>query len=287
MHDLLTSKSSATFSQAYVLFKTPQAATAVKHKIESFGGSQQYTKKFTVSYTNPYTNPFRTLPKDGPTRNNAPANNNRSAPGSYGNSGAGSTGGSSQPFNSGSSGYRSNRGAGYNNRGGGMNMSGYNRGGFHQPVTGSFQASGMSGFQGSPMGGMQSYGGFQNGGGMMGGMRGGPMGIRGGRGSINSSGMMGMPMTGMGIGAMGGLGMSIPQLNGGMGMQGMQGSHFRPHMDHVGLQEVSASPKGQSLPPIPLAMQISNSSFTSLRPLPIRGRAALPAGNFPSSAWAH
>lgn len=171
-----------------------------------------------------------------------------------------------------------------------MNMSGYNRGGFHQPVGGSFQASGMSGFQGSPMGGMQSYGGFQNRGAMMGGMRGGPMGIRGGRGGINSGGMMGMPMTGMGMGAMGGLGMSMPQLNGGMGMhgmQGMQGSYFHPHMDHVGLQEVSASPKEQSLPPIPQATQKPNSSSTSLHPLPIRGRAALSAGDVSSSAWTH
>ena len=167
-----------------------------------------------------------------------------------------------------------------------MNMSGYNRGGFHQPVGGSFQASGMSGFQGSPMGGMQSYGGFQNRGAMMGGMRGGPMGIRGGRGGINSGGMMGMPMTGMGMGAMGGLGMSMPQLNGGMGMQGMQGSHFPPYMDHVGLQEVSASPKEQSLPPIPQATQNTNSSLTGLHTLPIRGRVATPAGSASSSAWA-
>ena len=142
-----------------------------------------------------------------------------------------------------------------------MNMSGYNRGGYHQPVTGSFQASGMSGFQGSPMGSMQSYGGFQNRGAMMGGMRGGPMGIRGGRGGINSGGMMGMPLNGMGMGAMGGLGMGMAQLNGGMGMQGMQGSRFRPHMDHVG-------------------------HTTSLHSLPVRGWAALPASNAPSSAWA-
>ena len=168
-----------------------------------------------------------------------------------------------------------------------MNMSGYNRGGFHQTVGGSFQASGMSGFQGPPMGGMQSYGGFQNRGAMMGGMRGGPMGIRGGRGGINSGGMMGMPMTGMGMGAMGGLGMSMPGGMGMQGMQGMQGSHFHPHMDHVGIQEVSASPKEQSLPPIPQAMQKPNSSSTSLHTLPIRGRAALPAGDVPSSAWAH
>lgn len=63
----------------------------------------------------------------------------------------------------------------------------------------------------------------------MGGMRGGPMGIRGARGGINPSGMMGMSMTGMGMGAMGGMGMTMPQLSGGMGMQGMQGSHFHPH----------------------------------------------------------
>ncbi|KAF6237029.1 hypothetical protein HO173_004908 [Letharia columbiana] len=211
--------------QAYVLFKTPQAATAAKHKIESFGEGQQYTKKFTVSYTNPYTNPFRTLPKDGPARNNAPVNNNRSTSGSYGGAGAGGTGGTPQSFNNGSGGYRGNRGGGYNNRGGGMNnMSGYSRGGFQQPVTGSFQGSGMGGFQGSPMGGMQSYGGFQTRGAMMGGMRGGPMGMRGGRGGINPSGIMGMPMTGMGMSAMGGMGMSMPQMNGGMGMQ----AHYNP-----------------------------------------------------------
>lgn len=211
--------------QAYVLFKTPQAATAAKHKIESFSEGQQYTKRFTVSYTNPYTNPFRTLPKDGPARNNAPTNNHRSTPGSYGNVGAGAPGGTSQSFNNnGSGGYRGNRGGGYNNRGGGINMSGYNRAGFQQSVTGSFQGPGMGGFQSSPMGGMQSYGGFQNRGGMMGGMRGGPMGMRGGRGVMNPSGMMGMPMTGMAMGAMGGMGMSMPQMNGGMGMQ----AHYNP-----------------------------------------------------------
>ena len=280
--------SSTFFSQAYVLFKTPQAATAAKHKIESFGEGQQYTKKFTVSYTNPYTNPFRTLPKDGPARNNAPTNNNRSTPGSYGNPGAGGTGSSSQSFNNGSGGYRGHRGGGYNNRGGGMNnMSGYNRGGFQQPVTGSFQGSGMGGFQASPMGGMQSYGGFQNRGGMMGGMRGGPMGMRGGRGGMSPGGMMGMPMTGMGMGAMGGIGMSMPQMNGGMGMQGMQGSYFHPYMNSVGLYGSSASPVGQSSPSIPKAMHYLPSASTSLpRPL-IRGRLGPPKSSAPSSAWAH
>ena len=288
LYELLIRRSSTPFSQAYVLFKTPQAATAAKHKIESFGEGQQYTKKFTVSYTNPYTNPFRTLPKDGPARNSAPANNNRSAPGSYSSPGAGSTGGTSQSFNSSSGGYRGNRGGGYNNRGGGMNnMSGYNRGGFQQTVTGSFQGPGMGGFQGSPLGGMQSYGGFQNRGGMMGGMRSGPMGIRGGRGGMNPSGMMGMPMTGIGMGAMGGMGMSMPQLNGGMGMQGMQGSQCHPLVNPVGLYGLSASRARQSLPSPPRVMRSSISVSTSLPPPLTRGRTAPPTGNAPSSVWAH
>lgn len=284
---MLIKRPSTSFSQAYVLFKTPQAATAAKHKIESFGEGQQYTKKFTVSYTNPYTNPFRTLPKDGPARNNAPASNNRSTSGSYGSPGAGGAGGTSQSFSHGSGGYRGNRGGGYNNQGRGMNnMSGYSRGGFQQPVTGSFQGSGMGGFQGSPMGGMQSYGSFQNRGGMMGGLRGGPMGMRGGRGGMNPSGMMGMPMTGMGMGAMGGMGISMPQMNGGMGMQGMQGSHFQPHMNAVGLYGLSASPVGQSSPSIPQTMHYSHSASTSLPPPLVRGRPTPPKGSAPSSAWA-
>lgn len=278
-------RSPKCYSQAYVQFKTPQAATAAKHKIEFFGEGQQYAKKFTVSYTNPYTNPFRTLPKDGPARNNAPTNNNRSTTGSYGSSGAVGSGGTSQSFSNGSGGYRGNRGGGYKNRGGGMNnMPGYNRGGFQQPATGSFQNTGMGGFQGSPMGGMQSYGGFQNRGNMVGGMRAGPMGMRGGRGGMNPGGMVGMPMTGMGMGAMGGMGMGMPQMSGGMGMQGMQGSHFSSHMNFVGLRGLSASPVGQSLPSTPQAIHFPSSASTSL-PSPLnRGRPTLPTA--PSSVWA-
>ena len=166
-------------------------------------------------------------------------------------------------------------------------MPGYNRGGFQQPVTGSFQGSGIGGFQGSPMGGMQSYGGFPNRGGMMGGLRGGPMGMRGGRGGMNPGGMMGMPMTGMGMGAMGGMGMSMPQMNGGMSMQGMQCSHFQPHMNPVGLYESSASPVGQSSPPIPQALHNLPSASPSHPPSLIRGQPASPTGNVFSSAWAH
>ena len=229
--------------QAYVLFKSPQAATAAKQKIESFGEGQQYTKKFSVSYTNPFTNPFRTLPKDGPMRN---ANNSRSNAGSYGNSGGmGNLASQQTGFNSSGGGYRGSRGGGYNNRGGGT--SSYNRGGFQQPSTGGFQGGPMGGFQNAPMGGMQQYGGFQSRGGMMGGMRGGPMGMRGGRGGIGPNGMMSMPMGNMGmpnIGAqMGGMGMGMPQ----MGMQGMHGLPVYPS-PHVSGQYMSqASPLGGSL----------------------------------------
>ncbi len=167
------------------------------------------------------------------------------------------------------------------------NMSGYNRGGFQQPVTGSFQSSGMGGFQGSPMGGMQSYGGFPNRGAMMGGMRGGPMGMRGGRAGMNTGAMMGMPMTGMGMSAMGGMGMSMPQMNGGMGMQGMQGSHFHPYMNPLGLYGSSASLVGRSSPSTPQAMHYSPSASTSLPPSRVRGRPGPPTSSAPSSAWAH
>ena len=83
----------------------------------------------------------------------------------------------------------------------------------------------MNTFQNNPMGGMPPYGGFQNRGGMMGGMRGNAMGMRGGRGGMSPNGMMGIPMGGMNMGGMPGLmgnmGMSMPQMNGSMGMQGM------------------------------------------------------------------
>ncbi|KAG8534237.1 uncharacterized protein KY384_001081 [Bacidia gigantensis] len=145
--------------QVYATFRTTQAATAVKQKIESFGEGQQYSKKFAVSYSNPYNNPFRTLPKDGPLRNAASANNPRS------NSGAVST--------YASNGYRGGRGGSYNNRGGGGG-SNYSRAGF--PTQ--FQNSAMGNFP--QMGSMPSYGGFQGRGGMMNGIRGG-VGMRGER----------------------------------------------------------------------------------------------------------
>lgn len=260
-----------------MLFKSPQAATATKQRIESFGEGQYSTKKFTVSYTNPYTNPFKTLPKDGPMRN-IPANNNRSNSGAYGGSGTGQN----TSYNS----YRGNRGGGYNNRGGGMNnMSGFNRGGFQQPMASGFQGSSMGGYQSTPMGGMQSYGGFQGRGGMAGGMRGGAMGMRGGRG-MNSNPMMAMPVGGMGMGGMGAMGMNMPQMGGGMGMQGMAGSYSQPPVNsppQFGPPAVLAGRFGSSLtqpthhsPSGP----VSDSSPMAFR------RSGIAASRNPSSAWA-
>ena len=188
-------------SQAYILFKSMQAATAMKQRIETFGGSQQYEKKFAVAFSNPYTNPFKTIPKDGPMRNNTSTTNIRPNSASV------------QSYTGG--GYRGGRGGGFNNRGGAMSgMPNYNRGGFQQPMAG-FQGAGVGGF--SSMGGMPPIGGFQARRGMVGGgMRGGGMGMRGGRG-----GMMGLPVN-MGMGSMG-MGMGMPQM-GGMGMQSMSHS---------------------------------------------------------------
>lgn len=222
-------------------------------------------------------------------RSNAPANSNRSTPGAYGGTGQ-NTG-----YNNSGGSYRGNRGGGYNNRGGMNNMGGYQRGGFQQPMTGGFQG-GVSGFQGSPMGGMQSYGGFQNRGGMAGGMRGGPTGMRGGRGGMN--GMMGMPMNGMGMGAMSGMGMSMPQMNAGMGMQGMPGSYNRPSCNPLGRYAspaigpvwapFSATPAGSSTYSAPKARLYSPSGSGrggSSSPN-IRGGGAPKSNSDPGSAWA-
>lgn len=202
------------------MFKSPQAATAAKQKIESFGDDQHNSKQFTAVFANPFTNPFKTLPKDGPARNNGTTNPSR--PNNFGGSGQ-------SPANSGfnnnnnsnhnnSAGFRGGRGGNFGSSRGGMNaMGGFNRGGYNQTGSPGFQGPSMGGFPNNPMANMQSYGGFQNRGAMMGGVRGGPMGMRGGRG-----GMIGMPMNGMGFGAMGmGMGMNMPQMP-NMGMPGEQ-----------------------------------------------------------------
>lgn len=159
-------------------------------------------------------------------------------------------------------------------------MSGFNRGGFQQPMTGSFQGSGM-GFQGSSMGGMQPYGGFQNRGGMGGGMRGGAMGMRGGRGGMNN-GMMGMPMSGMGMGAMG---MNMPQMGGAMAMQGMPGSYHQPHVNPTA-HGSHANPPGHTAYVAPIVRQYSPSSAAGSSAPETFGGSVPPSGSKPGSAWA-
>ncbi|MCJ1308253.1 hypothetical protein MMC25_001906 [Agyrium rufum] len=215
--------------QSYLLFKTPQAATAAKHKIESFGEGQHYARRFTVTYTNPFTNPFKTTHKDSQNRNNN-NQNNRSASASYSSNTGGmpSTPQSNPAYNNPTGGYRG-RGGYNNNRGMSTGGTGYtnNRGGGYQP-----QTVHTNMFQPQPtfqpqMTGMQTYGGFNNNrGGMMGnGMRGGNMGMRGGRGGP----MMNMGMGGMNMGGMptmGAMGMGMPAM--GMAMQGNPGGFGGP-----------------------------------------------------------
>ncbi|KAF2090135.1 hypothetical protein K490DRAFT_54539 [Saccharata proteae CBS 121410] len=219
--------------QVFVELSSPQAATALKSTIESFGSGQTYAKKHTVVFHQPHINPYRTLPKDVPNRkgNDTSRNDNRTS------SFTSNSGGMSNNFNGGG-GFRGGRGGFNANRG---NMAGYNANRSFSPM-GGMQNAGfnpMGGFAGNPMAGGMNMGfnNFNRGGGMMGGMRGG-MGARGGRGGMNG-GMGGMPMGGMGgmpMGGMGGMGMPMGAMGGmGMGMGGMQGGfagaaqpHFNP-----------------------------------------------------------
>ncbi|KAL7275450.1 hypothetical protein RUND412_001602 [Rhizina undulata] len=223
---------------AFVEFTTPQAAAAVKAKIESgFNQPAYLAKRHTVTYTNPSINPFRTLPKDAPQRDRpsrdfqagARAGSDRgSLPTSVPSMPTGGMGMSNMNtggMNMGGN-FRGNRGAfsGGNrgNVGGGGGFMG-NRGGFSGNPVGPPQGSPQQGFQ-TPMGGfggpnmpMQfgagnfqagGGGGFGAGRGGMGGsqMRGGPGGMRGGRGGMGPNGMMG----GAGMGNMGpGMGMGM------------------------------------------------------------------------------
>ncbi|KFY11958.1 hypothetical protein V492_04174 [Pseudogymnoascus sp. VKM F-4246] len=214
--------------QAYVEFSSQQAATAAKHKIDTFGEGQQYVKKHVVTYSNPNVNPFKTLPKDAPMRAGKDGPANRPVSGNYNDrtqQGAGNNYGGN--FR-GRGGY--NRGNMNNNMGGGFNRNFQNPG--MGGMGGNFQAP-MGGFNAGSMGGGQFSGGF-NRGGMMN-MRGGPGAMRGGRGGMNSGMMGGMPMGGMQMGGMPGAmpGMGGPMnmgMGGGMpgaGFPGMQ-PHFNP-----------------------------------------------------------
>ncbi|EEH18296.1 hypothetical protein PABG_00859 [Paracoccidioides brasiliensis Pb03] len=247
--------------QAFVEFRSPQAATATKHKIESFN-TQQSGRKYTVTYTHPSTNPFRTLPKDNPMR----AKDER-----------GSRSGSTSSFNAPqtqSPGFGMNTGGGYRGgRGGGYNRGAISGGfnpnrNFASPIGGgNFQSGGMGGgFQAAPVGGMQPYGGFNSRGAMMGSMRGGPGGMRGGRGGMGGPapnpmmsvggvanvGGMGMGMGGMPMGGMPNqMGGMMGGMAGNMGMQGQggyqtQNPHFNPAFfgQHHGGNDGSWNPHG-------------------------------------------
>ncbi|OBT49469.1 hypothetical protein VE00_00327 [Pseudogymnoascus sp. WSF 3629] len=212
--------------QAYVEFSSQQAATAAKHKIDTFGEGQQYVKKHVVNYSNPNVNPFKTLPKDAPMRAGKDGPTNRPVAGNYDRTQQSSGNNYGGNFR-GRGGY--NRGNMNNNMGGGFNRN------FQNPgiggMGGNFQAP-MGGFNAGSMGGGQFSGGF-NRGGMMNNMRGGPGVMRGGRGGMNSGMMGGMPMGGMQMGGMpGGMQMGGP-MNMGMGA-GMPGAGFpgmQPHFN--------------------------------------------------------
>ena len=200
--------------QAFVEFVSPQAASAMKHQVDSLGGGQAGARKHAVSYSNPHQNPFKTYPKDGPARGKddrpqrTPSSGSYHSPGppqnNYNNTGAGYRGGRSGGFN---------RGGMNNNISGGFN----NNRNFSNPIGGFNPAMG-GGFQNN-MGAMNSFGGFNHRGGGMMGSRGGMGGMRGGRGA-NMAG--GMPM----MGGMGGMGMNM----------GMGGGGMNPMMTGMGVQ---------------------------------------------------
>lgn len=186
--------------QVYVEMASTQAATAMKHKIDSYGEAQPHLKKPTVTYNPPHINPYKTVPKDVPKREGR--SDNRAMSSNFGSQGH-------NKFNSG--GFQGRGGYNNQNRGGMNQMSFQNRNFSNPPMSGMTQGgfgTPMTGF-GNNVGGMQQFGNFNNRGGMMGGMRGG-MPNRGGRGGMNP-GMMG----GMGMGGMGNMSMGMPM--GGMG----------------------------------------------------------------------
>ncbi|KAH8802788.1 hypothetical protein F5884DRAFT_484496 [Xylogone sp. PMI_703] len=211
--------------QAYIEFSSQQAATAAKHKIDTFGEGQKYVKKHVVTYSNPNVNPFRTVPKDLPQRPVKDVPTARTNSGGYSND----RGNQNGPGGNFGGNFRG-RTPGYNQTRGNMNSGNFNRN-FQNPMSnmgGGFNSP-MGGFQGAPMGGQ--FGGF-NRGGMMGNMRGG---MRGGRGGMGNGMMPGLPMGGMPMsgmpGAMGGMG-GMPMNMGAMGgaMQGAGG--FQAQMPH-------------------------------------------------------
>ena len=205
------------------MLSTPQAATALKHQIESLFKDQAHSKKPSAIFHPPHINPFKTLPKDVPARDKG--RNDGATRGNYGNQGGYNRGGYNNNnrgnFNRGGMGYQNNRN--FLTAGGNMggNLGGYGA----QAPMGNFP---------NAMGGMNNFGGggFNRGGMMGAGMRGG-MGNRGGRG-----GNMGMPMGGAPMG-----GMNMPMSNNmmgmGAGMMGMGGGGNMGMMGGMGTSTLS------------------------------------------------
>ncbi|KAI9653965.1 MAG: hypothetical protein M1829_001114, partial [Trizodia sp. TS-e1964] len=214
--------------QAFLEFTSPQAATAVKAKVESFGTGATSSKKVTVSYTSAAINPFRTLPKDAPPKNNGQRDPRSQMGGFSHSSGINNSLNNFTPNSSSAGGFRG-RGSGYvNNRG--LANGNYPNRNFPSPMANppnnNFQQVPQMGFP--PMhhnAPMPQFNYQPNRGAMMGGMR-GVMGMRG-RGAMPPNGMMGnMPvnntMSGIPMGGMAGIGgnMMVGQMTGLQGMEG-------------------------------------------------------------------
>ncbi|KAF2709453.1 hypothetical protein K504DRAFT_274505 [Pleomassaria siparia CBS 279.74] len=238
--------------QIYVQLQTPQAATALKHQVDTIYKDQAHAKKPTAVFNPPHINPFKTLPKDVPAREKN-TRGDRAVSSSYSGHQNSNQGGNYNRFNN-------NRGN-FNNRGANNNNMNFQNRNFGGPVGGNM-GGGMGGygspapmnnFGATPMGGMNNFGGggFSRGGMMAGGMRGG-MQNRGGRGGnmgMNNMGAMNMPMGGnmMGMGGgMMGMGGNLGMM-GGLGNSGGFGGaqpHFNPAFFNQAQQQQQQQQQG-------------------------------------------
>ncbi|SPO03778.1 uncharacterized protein DNG_06461 [Cephalotrichum gorgonifer] len=265
--------------QVYVEFVSQQAATAVKHYIDSLSSEsgQSAHKKVMVSYSMAGSNPFRTLPKDGTSRPGKDMQNRSTSGSGYGDAGQGAMGGTNYRGN-----YRG-RGGGYSQHRGGMhthqgNFNNNNRnftptggmvGGYNQnQMFNNPMAGGNFGFN---RGGMMNMG-MQRGGG---GMRGGRGGMPGGGmpGGMPGGGMPGVGMPGggmMGVNPMGGMpnpmgGMGMNMMGGGMQVLAEYGTFASSHFTSRTRADLGKSPEQRRRPAL-------GPSTTSSTPITITPR---------------
>jgi len=220
--------------QAFVDFSSPQASTALKHKIERLTNGPTNARKFQVLFTNASNNPFKTLPKDAPARAKEDrANRAGSTPYSAPQQNEGGYNHSHSHSHRGNSGFRG-RGGGYTGRGGYQNQNSHN---YNQNQNRNFSGPMQSGggfnnnhnqnqnFQPN-MSMMNNFGGGgfnPRGGG--GGMRGTFNDRGGGRGAGPMNNVNAMPMMGMNMAMMG----MNPMMT-GMGPQAFGNAQFNPAM---------------------------------------------------------